>query len=244
MLWLTVHLQWHISLYDMQFLRCTLCFSYGQKTRTYLILPIWSMGAYGLVDRALDSRSEGLGFDSQCWPCAEVLAKLSIPHLGPPSHNGYLVHRSKVGSIVAGSIAALLARGKVKSVEHALSWSLDSKQLPLPIYIYIHSHVLFNNIQAIPTYMNLLLCFKYNLTIICLSIHLFNYKIYLIQRMAYSLRNKTESESPQNVALRYIKDKRDPDGLEVIFVSRKIGKYCWIFGCSRDRIGLDWICVV
>ena len=26
------------------------------------------------VDRALDSRSEGLGFDSQCWPCVEVSA--------------------------------------------------------------------------------------------------------------------------------------------------------------------------
>ena len=57
----------------------------------------------GQVDRALDSRSEGLGFDSQCWPCVEVSGKLRIPHcLGPPSRNGYLVHRSKVGSIVAG----------------------------------------------------------------------------------------------------------------------------------------------
>ena len=85
------------------------------------------MGACGLVDRALDSRSEGLGFDSQCWPCVEVLGKLRIPHcLGPPSRNGYLVHRSKVGSIVAGCIGAHLARGKVKSVEHVLSWTLYS----------------------------------------------------------------------------------------------------------------------
>ena len=61
------------------------------------------MRACGQVDRALESRSEGLGFDSQCWPCVEVSAKLCIPHcLGPPSRNGYLVHRSKVGSIVAG----------------------------------------------------------------------------------------------------------------------------------------------
>ena len=91
------------------------------------------MGACGLVDRVLDSRSEGLGVDSQCWPCVEVSGKLCIPHcLGPPSRNGYLVHRSKVGSIVAGCIGAHLARGKVKSVEHALSWSLDSKQLPSP----------------------------------------------------------------------------------------------------------------
>ena len=36
-----------------------------------------------------------------------------------------------VGSLVAGCIGAHLARGKVKSVEHALSWSLDSKQLPI-----------------------------------------------------------------------------------------------------------------
>ena len=63
-----------------------------------------------------------------------MLGKLRIPHcLGPPSCNGFLVHRSKVGSIVAGCIGTHLARGKVKSVEHVLSWSLDSKQLPLPI---------------------------------------------------------------------------------------------------------------
>ena len=56
------------------------------------------MGACGPVDRALDARSGGLGFDSQCWPCVEVSGKLRIPHcLGPPSRNGYLVHRSKVG---------------------------------------------------------------------------------------------------------------------------------------------------
>ena len=86
------------------------------------------------MDRALDSRSEGLGFDFQCWPCVEVLGKLRIPHcLGPPSRNGCLVYRSKVGSIDAGCIGAHLARGKVMSVEHALSWSLDSKQLPLPL---------------------------------------------------------------------------------------------------------------
>ena len=86
------------------------------------------------VDRALDSRSEGLGFDSQYWPCVEVLDRLHIPHcLGPPSRNGYVVHISKVGSMLAGCTGAHLARGKVKSVEHALSWSLDSKQLPLPL---------------------------------------------------------------------------------------------------------------
>ena len=95
------------------------------------------VGACGLVNRALDSRSEGLGFDSHCWPCIVVLGKLCIPHcFSPPSRNGNLVHRSKVGSIVAGCIGAHLARGKVKSVEHALSWSLDSKQLPLPLHLW------------------------------------------------------------------------------------------------------------
>ena len=92
------------------------------------------VGACGPVYRALDSRSKSLGFDSQCWPCVDVSGKVRIPHcLSPPSRNAYLVHRSKVGSIVAGCIGAHLARGKVKSVEHALSWSLDSKQLPLPL---------------------------------------------------------------------------------------------------------------
>ena len=71
--------------------------------------------ASSLADKgALDSRSEGLVFDSQCWPCVEVVGKLRIPHcLGPPSCNGYLVHRSKVGSIVVFCIGAHLARGKV-----------------------------------------------------------------------------------------------------------------------------------
>ena len=72
-----------------------------------------TMGARGPMDKVLGSRSEGLVFDSQCWPCVEVSDKLHIPHcLGPPSHNGYMVHRSKVGSIVAGCIGAHLARGE------------------------------------------------------------------------------------------------------------------------------------
>ena len=68
--------------------------------------------------------------DQKVWgliPNAEVLGRLRIPHfLGPPSHNGYLVHRSKVGSIAAGCIGAHLASEKVESVEHALSWCLES----------------------------------------------------------------------------------------------------------------------
>ena len=80
------------------------------------------MPARGQVDNALDSRSEGLGFDSHCWPGVEVLDNLCIPHcLTQPRHNGYLVHRSKVRSTVAGCIGTHLARGKVKFVEHVFS---------------------------------------------------------------------------------------------------------------------------
>ena len=61
------------------------------------------------VYRALDSKSEGLGFDSQCWSCVEVFSKLHIPHCLRP-----LCH----GSIVAGCIGVRLARGKVKCEEH------------------------------------------------------------------------------------------------------------------------------
>ena len=39
-----------------------------------------NVGAGGQVPRALDSRSEGLGFDSQCWSCVEVSGKLRIPY--------------------------------------------------------------------------------------------------------------------------------------------------------------------
>ena len=75
------------------------------------------LGARGKVDRALDSRSEGLILNSQCWPCVEVSGKLYTPHcLGPPSCNRYLTHMTKVGSIVVSTIGAYLARGNVKSV--------------------------------------------------------------------------------------------------------------------------------
>ena len=52
----------------------------------------------------------------------------------PPNCNRHLVNRSNVGLIVAGWFGTRLARGKVKSVEHALSWSLASNQLPLYLY--------------------------------------------------------------------------------------------------------------
>ena len=108
------------------------------------------MGACGQGDKMLDLISEGLGFDSQCWPCVDVSSLAynttgedlnpimqirempcvmdfprrcpsdcvgqtsCIPHpLSPPSRNGYLVHRSKVGSIVAGCCAPTARGGKV-----------------------------------------------------------------------------------------------------------------------------------
>ena len=65
-------------------------------------------------------RSGGVEFDSQHWSSVEVMGKLRIQHsLSSPICNGYLVHRSKVGSIVESCIGAHLAREKVKSVEHA-----------------------------------------------------------------------------------------------------------------------------
>ena len=71
-------------------------------------------GACDQVDRVMHSRSEGLGFDSQCWPCVEVSGKLCIPHyLSPPCCNGHFVHRSKVGLIVAGCWAPNARGGKV-----------------------------------------------------------------------------------------------------------------------------------
>ena len=82
----------------------------------WIILNMCSLlvGACGKVDGALDSRSEGLGFDSQCWPCVEESGKLRIPHcLSPPRRNGYLVHRSKVGSTVAGCCAPTARGGRV-----------------------------------------------------------------------------------------------------------------------------------
>ena len=72
------------------------------------------------MSRTLDSRLEGLLFDSQCWPRVEVSGKLRIPYcLIPPSCNGYLVYSSKSGSLVEGYSAAVrpLLR-EVKSEEY------------------------------------------------------------------------------------------------------------------------------
>ena len=56
--------------------------------------------------------------------------------------NGYLVQVSKVGSNVAGCIGAHLARGKAKSVEHVMSWSLDSNN-----YLYLY-YALYHLLDA------------------------------------------------------------------------------------------------
>ena len=38
------------------------------------------MGTCGPVDRVLDLKSEGLGFDSRCWSCVVVSRKLLIQY--------------------------------------------------------------------------------------------------------------------------------------------------------------------
>ena len=55
------------------------------------------METCGLVDKTLDSRSKGLGFDSHYWPCVELVGKLLIPFcLCLPSSDGYLVEENSV----------------------------------------------------------------------------------------------------------------------------------------------------
>ena len=54
-----------------------------------------------------------------------------------------MVHGSTVGLIAEGCIGAYLAMGKVKSVEHALSWSLNSNQLPLPLPLQRYHFLMF-----------------------------------------------------------------------------------------------------
>ena len=62
------------------------------------------MGVCDQVDGELYSRSEGLEFYSQCWSCVEVSCKL---------RNGYVLHSSKVGLIVAGCCAPTAMGSKV-----------------------------------------------------------------------------------------------------------------------------------
>ena len=108
-------------------LRSVIITSTCTHTNVMVVINVF-VGARGQVDRALDSRSEGLGFDPQCWLCVEVSGKLRIPHcLGPPSRNGYLVHRSKVGSIVAGCRRRPLPGGRysLRNMLNVDIWTLN-----------------------------------------------------------------------------------------------------------------------
>ena len=75
------------------------------------------------------------GFNSQCWPCIKVSGKLCIPcFLSPASCNGYLVHRSKVGSRVAGCCAPTVRGGKVwRTCSHMDIWTLNRY-----LYFYLY----------------------------------------------------------------------------------------------------------
>ena len=67
----------------MKFLMKILEYTYDHKGQyshdTHRMVNL-KLGACDLVDRTLDPRSEGLGFDIQCWPCVEVLGKLRFSH--------------------------------------------------------------------------------------------------------------------------------------------------------------------
>ena len=83
---------------------------------TLLLLPDTWEGMAKWIER-WDSRLGGLGFDSQWMSCVEMLGKLRIPRcLSPPSRNGYLVQRVKIGSIIAGCLRCPLLGDK---------WSTD-----------------------------------------------------------------------------------------------------------------------
>ena len=70
--------------------------------------------ASGQVNRVFDSQSKGLGFDSLFWSYVEVPTDFAFhtASVHNPSQNGYLMHKSRAGSIVAGYICAHLAQSK------------------------------------------------------------------------------------------------------------------------------------
>ena len=106
--------------------------------------------------RALDSRSEGLGFDSQCWPCIQVSAKLRIQHCyNPPTVQSSLVYRSKVGSKVAGCCAPTARGSKVWRMYVPLPL-FSTYSIKLSIYPVIHffhqiTHRTYHHIWCIQT---------------------------------------------------------------------------------------------
>ena len=103
-----------------------------------------SMGARRQVHRALDSRSEGLGFSFQCSVFHTISQSTQQKWVPGAQMQGWIDScRLDFHPLCQGPGA----RGKVKSVEHALSWSLGSKQLPLPLplgnkYSYGVTHML------------------------------------------------------------------------------------------------------
>ena len=108
-------------------LHCEINMTVSEYLGMQIIKSRYSFYTCDPVDRALDSKIIRSGVQFPVLAMCRSVGQTSIPHcLSPPSCNGYLVHRSKVGSIVAGCNGAHLTRGKVRSVEHALSWSLDS----------------------------------------------------------------------------------------------------------------------
>ena len=75
------------------------------------------VGACGQVDSALD----GLGFDSQCWPCVDVSGKLCISHcLCPPSVMGSGCTDPRLDQWLQAAVRPL--PGEVKSEERAVTW--------------------------------------------------------------------------------------------------------------------------
>ena len=77
------------------------------------------VGVNDQVDGVLDSRSEGLGFYSQMLIMSRSVSQTFCSTLPQStSRNGYLVHRSKVGSVAAGWTRCPSCQGKGK-------WSAD-----------------------------------------------------------------------------------------------------------------------
>ena len=96
-----------------------------------LSIVLYCIEARGQVDRALDSSSEGLGFNSQHWSCVKV----SGFHFG---FRTTLVHRAIMGTwrtdprldqwLLAALVPTLIGE-RLKSVQHVYHGCLDYKQL-------------------------------------------------------------------------------------------------------------------
>ena len=77
-----------------------------------------------LANRAVDTRYKSLRFDTQIQSYVGVSVKPESRHSRTPSHNGHVVHRSKVGStailstVVSFCIGIHLPEKRVKYEEH------------------------------------------------------------------------------------------------------------------------------